>query len=353
MNKLFTAISIVIASMFFFIVSITSLYAKGITYSGSAPTITGSANDAAVNNALQNIFTGMFNNIQNDLSKIGNMPNFIKSMSSANTFISTAATQINYPNYDLLAFTLGFSAAGVGYGNAPNDIIANGDTKDGLATQPWALQIGFHAGFLLDGLYLAGKFGYSTSSLTYGLLVNYELIKKQSLFESMIWRGFRLGLGVVQQQRKENITLYNNTQYTITTVDAYTLRTLMKSYLHMKINSKATVIPLEISTAMTIFFCTISAGAGVDINYGSPKLDIVNKSFFVFDLDGTPLGSTEKINIYADIKKQNPYYWSPKIMAGLSFEIDEAPSLIVTFPSLSYYFMDSGINAGFAIGMGF
>jgi hypothetical protein len=375
MSKLFTAISTVIASMLFFIVSITSLYAKGITYSGSVPVITGSANDAAINNAIQNMFSEMLNNAQSNLSNIGNMPILLKSMASANTYVSSTATQINYHGYDSFAITLGFSVAGVGHDSiSENKIInGNGDTKAGWAIQPWAVQIGLNAGFLLDGLYFAGKLGKTKDSLTYGILANYELIKELLIkklphFESLSWRGFRLGSGIIYQQNKINDTFNTSIQYSSTTVDDHTLRMLMKPNFLMQINSNAIVIPIEISTAIamnistdelmavnevsSVLACVISAGAGVDVNYGSVEFDVKSKSLFMVEVNETPLGTTVnpgKINVHANIKKQRPYYLAPKIMLGMSYKMG---NFVIDFP-FSFYFPNYGVNFGMTIGLAF
>ena len=365
MNKLL----IIIASMLFFIVSITSLYSKGITYSGSAPVVTGTSNDAAINNALQSMFSEMLNNAQDNVSKIETMSIFLRSMASANTSVSSAATQINYPSYDLFAITLGVLTSRVGFdGGMTENIAANGrgDRKYGTATQPWALQAGFNAGFLLDGLYLAAKFGYSKSSQTYGFFANYNLIKEQSLTKRTIWRGLNLGTGFVHQKNKTNITVDTNIQYFTTIVDDYLLRMLMKPNFLMQIKSGTSVIPIEMSTAIGIAFgniegvpndlFTINTGIGVDISYGRTTLDIKNKAVLIQGLHGTPPATTityGELNVHANIKEQRPYYFSPKIMLGLSFE---AGPFIITFPAISFYLRDikdAGANIELSAGLVF
>jgi hypothetical protein len=57
-----------------------------------------------------------------------------------------------------------------------------------------------------------------------------------------------------------------------------------------------------------------------------------------------------KIIAHNKIKKQSQHYWSPKIMGSLSWE---AKPVVFTFPSISYYFRDGGINLGASMGMVF
>jgi len=377
MNKLLT----IIASVLFFTVSITSLYAKGITFSGTAPTITGTANNDDLNLALKNVFDKMLSDAQNSFSNVKNMPHLLGHMAAANAHVASAATQMNYRSYDFFAITLGTSFAEVGPGDKREiyrDITTKGDAKIGEADQPWALQAGFNAGFLLDGLYLAAKFGKTKNSQTYGILANYDFMKEQILAESIIWRGLKLGTGIIHQQYKTNIFLDSNILYTPTTVDDYTLRMLMRPDLLMKINSNAKVIPVELSTSIgismldslgdffnsesginelgcsgcNVFSVLLTAGIGVDISRGNTKVDIENKSLHTFELMGTPVATTVnpgEINVHSDIKRHNQYDFYPKIMLGISFDMFS----VITDVSFSIYLNSPGLIANISVGTAF
>ena len=364
MNKLLT----IIASIFLFTVSITSLYAKGITFSGTAPTVTGTTNDAAINNALETMFNKMLYDAQNSFSNVGNMPIFLRYMAAANTQVSNAATQINYLNYNLFAITLGTSFAEIGSGDkreAYRDITTKGDMRIGEASQSWALQAGFNAKFLLDGLYLAAKLGKTKNHQTYGILVNYDFFKERLLDEFAIWKGLKLGSGLIYQQNKINIPLDANIQYLPTTEYGYTLRMLLQPDLLMKINSNAIIIPIEAITTMGIISsfhnyemgngCNtlsllLTTGVGVDINYGSTKINMENKSRYIFELAGTPEAVIEnpgKVKVHTDINKQRPYYLHPKIMLGLSIGL----AGIISDFSYSFYPIGSGFSTNISVGM--
>jgi hypothetical protein len=364
MNKLLTTI----ASVLFCIISITSLYANGIVFTGTAPT----TNNSTVNNALESMFNRMLDDANNSFANVKNMPIFLRYMAAANTHVASAATQMNYLSYDLFAITLGTSFSEVGSGDNREiyrDMTTKGDMKTGEATQPWALQVGFNAGFLLDGLYFAAKFGRTSNSLTYGLLANYDLIKEQAIAEYVIWGGLKLGTGIIHQQYKINIPLDANIQYLPATVDGYTLRMLMRPDLLMKINSSAKVIPVELSTAIgigtfnsfenpfdeigcNVFSLFLTAGIGVDISHGRTKVDIKNKSLYTFEALGSPVASTithGEVNVHSDIKEQRPHYFNPKMMLGLSCEL---LSVITDF-SISIYFKDESFSANMSIGVTF
>jgi hypothetical protein len=359
MNKSF---AVIITAFMFVAVSTTSLYAnnRGITYTGKAPVTANSQ----VNTLLDAEFAKMLESAGDRLSNIGGMPDFVKSMSNANAFAANAATHRSIVNYSLLAVTVGSSIGTVGSpGGAAGKLTDEGDLAAGVGIQTWAFQVGINAGlfpFLPDGLYLAFKYGktedvkvpfrdeYRTSSQTYGVLANYKLAGKLSLLGLIGYRGISLGSGILIQQNELDFN-FRTARQTMTPaqIGEYNVGMDFRPNLHMKLNSNAVIVPLEVSTSIILPILSIGVGVGADMNFGRTKLDLSARA----PVNVTGIDTIEEGNITAaaNIKNQNPKFFTPKVMFGPSMWLGP---VMIEVP-ISYYFSDQGYSIGFTAGIVF
>ncbi|MCL1910661.1 MAG: hypothetical protein FWG13_00445, partial [Leptospirales bacterium] len=238
---------------------------------------------------LQGAADSLANNIISELSNINAKPKkFTKANANAASFANHAATQRGYTDYDYFALTVGAMVGGQLPTFSSNELkgldstIENeGDAEIGFSAQ-FAVQLGIKAWFISDDLYLGlkvgkikfnfdpndeNKFEYDTFML--GLVGNYMLFNKTSIgFGSIRWRGVNFGTGLIYQS--------SDTKYMMKiddVSDGSNSLNVTNPYLNYKMNSKIVTIPLELTTALRLLYCTnFTVGFGADLAMG--KTDV-------------------------------------------------------------------------------
>ncbi len=366
-------ISLLLASLALIAVS-GPLFAGKIQYSGTAPTIsTGNAAiDSVLNAQLQATFDQLLVQATDQLDNINDMPDFMKSMSTANAFTSHAATQRNFQNYDIFAISIGTMGSAVvpglstdKLGNVADDLTDEGDAEVGAAWQTWAAQIGINAGFLLDGLYLGAKIGmlndqklpgtdkFKFDSMNLGLLANYEIMKERSLLGALVWRGLSFGTGVIYQANKTDFQFNAGSKSLTNTVSGYDYTMEIDPDLLFKMESSSVVIPFEISTAVRILWAlNLSVGAGFDLNFGKTEISIGSRADVDLEMTGVSDDMTTPGLVTADasIKSQNAELFTPKLTAG--FGLGMGP-VMIDIPATLYFGSTTAFSVGLTAGIVF
>ncbi|MBP8082181.1 MAG: hypothetical protein KAZ87_03145 [Spirochaetes bacterium] len=301
-------------------------------------------------------------NANSNLTKLGNQKDFAKGMGEAAAFSHNAAATYSYQNYTLFALMAGYNMgvvtkdidSGGDMDDAKKKIIDEGDAYAGAAANV-AVNLGVNLtlikallGFDSDNaLYANIKYGkLKTSSEVsgtkfdsyfIGIGLSYQLIPS---FDFVVgsWRGIAINSGFYMSKQSSQITL----DYPSVSNAGYTLNPSVT----LKADSKVYTVPLEATTAFSLLFFNVSAGAGVDFVFGDCAADIdVNSD--VKDSSNNTVGKIELTD--GEVSGVSPTLVSPKIMGGVGLQL-----AIVKFDvPISYYFKQKAVTLGFSAGVVF
>ena len=319
-------------------------------------TATDPANQAALNNFATYI------NENSPITKLGNQKDFAKGMGEAAAFSHNAAATYSYQNYTLFAIMAGYNGCIVA-----KDISSSGDMKDAEkkiinegdvyagASANFAFNLGVNItlikallGFDPDNaLYANIKYGkLKTSSEIsgtkidnsfFGIGLSYQLIQS---FDYVVgsWRGIAINSGFYMAKQKSQLSY----SYAGVSDGTYTF----DPKVTLKADSTVYTIPLEATTALSLLFVNVSAGAGVDFVFGDCGADISIDS----NVEDSSNYSVGKVSLNGGkVSGVSPTFMSPKIMGGIGLQL-----AIVKFDiPVSYYFKQKAYTMGFTVGVVF
>lgn len=221
--------------------------------------------------------------IESQLKKYGDMPEFTKGFANANTYAaSNGATMRGYQGYDLICvavgtmFTVQAPSADPLFFQQIQDELDDGDVYTGLGTSPLVGQVGLNMGFIIPDLYISFRFGkldYNVDAGSYkmdydtnllGVIVDYQLIPSQSILAGiLLWKGLNLESGFIYSTN--NVVYYKELDTITSTVSAgNTAKT--DPTLDLALDIKSYIIPVEIYSAFRLFYM-INFGVGIGMDY--------------------------------------------------------------------------------------
>jgi hypothetical protein len=307
-------------------------------------------------------------------------------MANANAYSSNSATLQGFQNYDLFAvssgFMLGVQAPSLdpgSYETIGDDISEKGDLYAGIGAGFTYLNVGINAKFLLPGLYLNAKYGglsqdigdFSLDFRVMGVGVNYKVLEPKSLIGLVKWRGISVGTGFYMQTDKLNMKITPDTIKTDAdfrnamlagasgqdSLDKEAIllemgygpgskdaQVLLSPEFDMGLDISTFTIPLEANTAVSILWglLNVTAGAGVDVNFGSAKIVLEGAS------DANIKGNSDKVTfdkatVNVDGSSDNgPSFLRPRLMTGVGLGLGPVK---LDIPLVWY------LNSGVAMGL--
>jgi len=310
----------------------------------------------------------------NELSKYSYVPDLARGFGNASTYSSHASTLRGYQGYSVFGISIG-SMISV---QAPNgdplffedlaDELEDGDVYAGAGVSPMVIQAGLNLDFILDGLYLSFTFGkydlnynkgdqkIDLNENIIGFNVAYQLLSDKSILANLlVWRGLSVQSGLLHYR---NISTFyyeldtiTNTA-TVTGPPAATVTYELDPSVDFEIETKGNVIPVEIYSAVRIFYIlNIGVGGGFDYVVGG-KTDITLKSAgdaAITDdgLGGASgyVGQTAKITVDADTSGIDSDAFRAKILANIGLSMGP---VFIDVP-VSYY-LDNGYAVGITAG---
>ncbi|HOF33536.1 MAG TPA: hypothetical protein PLV94_05700 [Spirochaetota bacterium] len=303
-------------------------------------------------------------NANSPLTKLGDQKDFAKGMGEAAAFSHNTAATYSYQNYTLFALMVGYNVGVVtkdietdgelDISNAKDKLKDEGDVYAG-ASANFAFNLGVNItlikallGFDPDNaLYANIKYGKlkTTTPIAgakidnyfFGIGLSYQLIPSLD-FVVGSWRGIAINSGFYMSKQKSELPL----SYSSITSGGYTL----DPTLTVKADSTVYTVPLEATTAFSLFFINISAGAGVDFVFGDCGADVTVDS----DVKDGSNNTVGKVTLDdANVSGVSPTFISPKIMFGAGIQI----ALLKLDVPVSYYFKQKAITVGFSAGVVF
>ena len=320
---------------------------------------TDGVNDANLQSALDNAVADS----NSELSVFKNQQELAKGFANANSFASHSASFQGFQNYNMFTVSAGvmtgFQAPTTDPSfynpdNVENDIREDGDIYAGFAAGV-SLNAGLHARFIATGLYLnliLGRMELGSERDTYkykntilGLGLNYGVFMPRTIVPLILrWNGISFGTGIIYQKNKVTfqVELDSVTQNVAPGVDMS-----LDPTVNLAFDIATYTVPLEMVTAIRLFsFLNLSAGAGIDVIYGSADLDVV--SVGTVDVSGTTLIQKGIVEVDGSTRGVSPSRYRPKIMAGLGFSI-----MMVKLEVPVIYYPEAGAAIGFTAGVVF
>lgn len=319
-------------------------YCQAATIYGTAPTVSGSVNDAEINEILATAFNNAIGEASDNLGKFKQMENLAKGFGNANVYSSQVATLQGYQNYLHCAVTVG---AMVGaqlpsldpdyYNNLEDVIDRDGDIYAGVGAGISFINLGFNASPIRPGLYMNVKFGtlklkpqedVEIKNTTFGVGANYCLVKGvgegQKLFK---WRGLSLGTGFLYHSSKVDFKIeQDGIEESLDTLKHYYssaagAQLLLDPSFNLGLDVKTTTIPVDISTSVQLLWLfNLNLGAGIDFNFGSS--DIVLSSKGGVGVEGIPDTVSQtagKVKVNGSTLGIGPSSACGRIMTGIGF----------------------------------
>jgi hypothetical protein len=270
----------------------------------------------------------------------------VKGFANASAYSSHVATQRGYQGFDKFSITLGTMGAGqvpatttnLGYYKTLVDQLRKqGDIYVGVAWNAWALNVGVKlpADFTISAKFGMLKYNYmyfKFDGICAGGMLNYQIVSPKSPpVKFILWRGLSIGTGLLWQR--------NNTllKYKATPLSGGGY--VVQPELRMFIKTESYVIPLEISTAVRLFWVlNIHAGLGIDFAMGSSRLNYSSMGTIAGN------GTAGIYSVYGKQGGNGPTKFLPKIFCGPGLNFGP---VIIDIP-FTYYF-----NNGFDVGATF
>ena len=344
---------------------------------------------AALADYLTKEFADIFTEFQEDLAKdfagIDKYPSdMVKAFGNASVFASDGASNRAHRGYNLFSVTAG-SIIGFQLPSSPFKIadeiddIANrlekdGDINLGINPQVLNVQVGINTSrFLLENLYLGIKVGYFNmamepmefNTLALGLTANYQFLPRANIAGGIVqWRGVNFGTGIMFQRTSMDISLELDPivdESLKIEASAYpalglgydrTITTTVTPTITMGLSQTTVTIPLEALTSVRLlWFLNVHAGLGVDLAFGSSKLEASSSS--VISMSGLPQGGSYTLTQQRPAKldvvmegSENPRFLNLKFMTGVGFSLGP---VVIDIPVTFY--IGNGYNAGLTIGV--
>ncbi len=351
--------------------------------------------EADLNSSVETSMTGLETQTNSSLSGFNNPTKLTEGFSNANAYTMHSGTMFGYQNYRLFSISggllVGLQAPSLKINPSyiselTEDISKEKDVHVGSGMGASA-NVALNAFFLKKGLYLGLKYfpsqklSYEGSSFEFGSMgisANYKLIDNLGLLGLFKWRGLSLGSGFYRQSTNIKLDVelpsesvdanLNAVDYgeVMTGTANSTLDSIIEDGLgidgteqmvltptvdfNMDINTY--MIPLEASTAVSLFFgmLNVGAGAGVDLVFGSFESSLsANGKAGADSTQGAFNGSLEMQPVDANITGSidgGPALMRPRLMvsAGIGF----GPAKI-DIPVIWY--LSSGATIGLTLGV--
>ncbi|MDR2073732.1 MAG: hypothetical protein LBP60_09920 [Spirochaetaceae bacterium] len=363
------------AHRYFLVVSLACSWAiRGFTLDvgGIAPELSGTAPGLPAAQAdLDLKFSDILTDIGGEISNIDPKPwKVMRGFADASVFAGTGASQRAYEGYEYFAFTIG-SLIGVRLSSSNlnfmdefsglNDTLQEkGDIDAGLNVQALTGQLGINtSAFLLKNLYLGLRFGYfdlnAIDNFTFrafsaGVTGNYQLVQGADLVPDRVsWRGVGLGLGFIFQQTHIEYSYALNSyekSFTGTGIGG-TVRVSPELIFDMKINTL--VIPLEINTALQVWFVNINFGLGTDLAFGRNSMNIEMEGAIDTGIWGNDffVAAPGSLSLNAG-GSSIPTTVNPKLTLGLGFKFGP---VVLDIPFTYFFLTGYGIFLGVSLGV--
>ena len=222
--------------------------------------------------------------IEDQLGKYGDMPDFTKGFANANTYASNGATMRGYQGYDLISIAIGMMYSVQAPSSDPlffqsiQDELDDGDVYTGLGANPLVGQVGLNMGFIIPNLYISLRFGkldYNVDAGSYkmdydtnllGVIVDYQIIPSQSILAGvLLWKGLNLESGFIYSTN--SVVYYKELDTIIADADGGGTNTAeLDPTLDLALDIKSYIIPVEVYSAFRLFYM-INFGVGVGMDY--------------------------------------------------------------------------------------
>jgi hypothetical protein len=324
-----------------------------------------------LNDDFKNAFDGLHDSLMDLVGGIeGNPKELIGAFGNASVFSSDGATQRGYRGYNLFAVTVGpmvglqlpvslFKIADE-LGNLDNlstKLQEERDIKLGLDAQVLNAQVGLNTGFLVKNLYLGLKFGrmnldiegFTFKTSSFGVLANYQFMSKRNLAGILLWRGVNFGTGFIYQKTDFGYEMEWDPMTETVKFQGEPITTELTPKIKLGLSMSTVTVPLEAVTSVRLlYFLNAAFGFGIDLGFGSSKLEAVAATNFRFQgLEGLGLNQTQdasaSVTMGGDSK---PRFFNPKFITGLGFGLGPA---VIDIPVTFY--IGSGYNVGFTVGV--
>lgn len=347
-----------------------------ITITAAFPAYAALSVDVTFDNVdLQNAIGGsggvVATQVSNEVSKYSNVPKLARGFGNASAYASHASTLRGYQGYDLFAISAGSMVSIQAPNGDPmffqdlNDDLDNGDIYAGVGVTPVVVQAGLNLGFILDGLYLSFMFGKYSVDIDQGdyiiehdeniigINITYQLLSDRSILAGLlVWRGLSINTGAIHY--KNITTFYNeldeiNDTAFVAGAGANVDYTIDPS-INFEIETQGNVIPVELYTALRIFYIlNIGVGGGFDyVVRGKTNLTLKSAGDVVItnqDVGTGLIGETGKITVDADTSGIKSDRYRPKLLANIGLGIGP---VFIDVPVT--YYLDNGYSVGITAG---
>jgi hypothetical protein len=374
----------------FFLLLAGMVFGEKITVTPPHFTSTGDTGDIV--DKLNEEAKNAFSNLEEINDMLGFLPddfsNLTGGFANASVFSSDGASQRGYEGYDRFSFTLGFmggvqlpqlsfiskiaDAISNSNGEIEPDLLEEiANVSFGFDPQILNAQFGINSSFLLKGLYLGFKFskfdtnwlsnvmplsGFSFSTLSIGVNASYQLISQKRLLAGLlVWRGLNLGTGFIWQNTtlkiKPDISLEESIPIEIEGLTIY--MPVSADDIHLDFETNNYIVPINAMTSIRLLGLNVALGAGVDLAFGSSKIDLGGSINVNNDDVNTQLQEYEvRMDTPPELKmklvgESRTNFLNLKAMfaVGLNFG-----PIIIDIP-LTYYFANNGYSVGVTLGV--
>jgi hypothetical protein len=373
--------------VFVFLLFLAGMAFGADKFTVTPPTFTG-PNYEELNNEAEKAFIKLKNEL-NDKFKF--LPDRVDKLAggfaNASVFSSDGASQRGYEGFNTFSFTTGlvFAFQLPNFAIFPDfmNTISNSGGKIGLEVLediidiPFGFdpkisaQFGINTSFLLKGLYLGFKFskfdtnwtksilpisGFSFSTTSIGVNASYQLISQKRLLGGLlVWRGLNLGSGFIWQNTRLILSpalSIDDVPIPISGIGEVSMP--INGIIRLDFETNTYIVPIEAMTSIRLIgFLNMALGAGVDIAFGSSKIDV--SSSLKTDIDkvnqrlptGVTMDKEPTLKLTPLGGKSTPSFFNSKIMFALGFNIGPA---IIDIP-VTYYFLSNGWSLGLTFGV--
>jgi hypothetical protein len=343
--------------------------------------------ETKMNGEVAKAFNATLDSARAQLSGFKEQKDLAQGFANANAYSVHSATLQGFQNYSLFAVASGLMvgvqapSTSLSYlSKAAGEIQEKGDIYAGVSAGFSFVNLGINAKFLLPGLYLNAKYGalstdiddFSMDFSVMGLGVNYRLLEPKSLVGLIKWRGISVGTGYYMQSNKINLKvtpdsivteakfreavmagatpgpdstskaqLLDEMGYTVADPNA---NVTLTPEFNMGLDVSTITIPFDAATSVAILFgaLNLTAGVGVDLNFGSSEVILRG------DSDADIASHNEKATfqpatVSIDGSSDNgPSFVRPRVMLGAGVGLGPVK---IDVPVI-YYF-----NSGAAFGL--
>jgi hypothetical protein len=340
-----------------------------------------------MNAEVKKAFNAAIDTARTQLAGFKEQKELAQAFANANAYSVNSATLQGFQNYSLFAVAAGLmlgvqapSTSVSYYSKIADEITDKGDLYAGLGAS-LSLNVGVNARFIQDGLYLSFKYGalkkkisdFSMDFSVMGLGVNYRMLEPKSLAGLIKWRGLSLGTGFYMQSNKLGMTVEPKS---ITTpahfreavlagsnpVDSANKEVLLDQMGYGKNDSDANVIltpvfnmgldvktmtiPFDAATAVSILFgmFNVTAGVGMDMNFGSNKIVLRGDSKAKITSDTTKVTFTDATVSVDGGSDNGPTFTRLRAMTGIGLGLGPVK---IDVPFIFYF--NSGLATGLTV----